>query len=343
MKNILSCSSTVSARRWRVPYFIFIVFAFAILGLAVSCEKKEKLAPTKITYAMPITVAAIPAYVALEKGFWKEEGLNVEAQMFSAGRLALDALLAKNAEVMSVSETPLMHAILQGNEIYIIATVTEHQETKLIGRSDHGIQSPRDLQGKFVATLPGTNSDYFMYEFLKKNDILIENIRVTNMAPPDMVTDFVKGDIDAYFAWEPHIYYAKKQLPQKSIVFPAGELYYGRHCVAMNKDFVHAHPEVVEKLIRGFLRAEKFVNERPEEAMSIVAKITGMDIKALNILWPEYKVSIRLDSHLIQILVKEAQWARSLSKSSEPLPNFQDYIYIRALSKERPSAVNIRP
>ncbi len=85
---------------------------------------------------MPITLAAIPAYIASEKGFWKNEGLDVDIKMFSAGRLAIDALLSDSAEVMSVSETPLVHAVLQGNAISIVTTVTEHQETKFIGRKD---------------------------------------------------------------------------------------------------------------------------------------------------------------------------------------------------------------
>jgi NitT/TauT family transport system substrate-binding protein len=299
----------------------------------VSCTKPVNIPPAnniKITYAMPITVAAIPSYVALEKGFWKEEGLDVQAQMFSSGRQALDALLANSAEVMSVSETPLMHAILQGNKIYIVTTVARHQEVKLIARRDKGIQSPGDLRGKRIATLPGTNSDYFMYEFLRKNSMTIEDVKVTNMNPPDMVTAFVQGNIDAYFAWEPHIYYGLKQLPQQSIVFPPNDLYHGRHCVAMNQEFVRAHPDVVEKLIRGFQRAERFVNEKPDESMAIVSKVTGMEIDALKSLWSEYKVSVGLDSELLQILDREASWARSVSKSSAPLPNFRDYIYPQA-------------
>ena len=279
---------------------------------------------------MPITVAAIPAYVALEKGFWKEEGLDVQPQMFSAGRLALDALLSKSAEVMSVSETPLMNAILQGNEIYIVTTVTQHQEVKLIARTDKGIKTPADLIGKRIATLPGTNSDYFMYEFLKKHNIPLDKIKLTNMPPPDMVTALVAGNIDAYFAWEPHIYYAQKQLPQQTIVFQPEDLYRGRHCVAMNKDYVREHPEVVEKLIRGFQQAERFINENPDEAMQIVSKVTGMDIEALKTLWKEYNVEIGIDSQLIEFLEKEAKWSRSINNSSESIPNFRDFIYYKS-------------
>ena len=123
----------LSIRKWSARYVAIILLATVLSITAASCNNTNKPV-TKITYAMPITVAAIPAYVALEKGFWKEEGLDVQAQMFPSGRQALDALLSKSAEVMSVSETPLMHAILQGNKIYIVTTVTQHQEVKLIAR-----------------------------------------------------------------------------------------------------------------------------------------------------------------------------------------------------------------
>lgn len=330
MDNPTKYKSPVANRRCCVRYFAMALSVIMVITVAVSCNNNGRPpAAVKITYAMPITVAAIPSYVALEKGFWKEEGLDVQAQMFPSGRQALDALLAKSAEVMSVSETPLMHAILQGNKIYIVTTVTQHQEVKLIVRRDKGIQSPNDLRGKRIATLPGTNSDYFMYEFLKKNNIPIEQVNITNMNPPDMVTAFVQGNIDAYFAWEPHIYYAQKQLPQQSIVFPPGDLYHGRHCVAMNQEFVRANPGVVEKLTRGFQRAERFVNEKPDESMAIVSKITGMDIDALKSLWSEYKVTVGIDPQLLQILEQEGRWARSISKSSDPIPNFRDYIYLQ--------------
>jgi sulfonate transport system substrate-binding protein len=323
-------------QRWcqSINLIIIVVTLFIF-----ACGKKPDQSQDKVVYAMPITVAAIPAYVALEKGFWKQEGLEVEAKMFSAGRLALDALLAKNAEVMSVSETPLMHAILKNNPIFIVATVLQHQEVKLIARSDHGIQKPGDLRGKRIATLPGTNSDYFMYEFLRANNINPGEVKITNLQPPDMVSSLINGDIDAYFAWEPHIYYAKKMLPKETIVFAPGDLYNGRHCVAMNQEYVRANPVVVEKLIRGFLRAEQFIQDNPYSARVITSKMTGMPLDALEALWPEYKTKVVLDSTLVQILTKEGKWVKSMEKSTTSLPDFKSFLYIDALFKIRPSSV----
>jgi len=335
----------IAKTKFPIGLVVLFIFSFFIVGYTNKQANSNLITESKkeeITYAMPITVAAIPSYVALKKGFWEEEGLHVKAQMFSAGRLALDALLAGSAEVMSVSETPLVHAIIQGNDIYIVATVTEHQETKLIVRRDHGIEQPTDIRGKLVATLPGTNSDYFMYKFLEKHDIGLNEVKITNMPPPDMVTSLVQGNIDAYFAWEPHIYYAKEKLGEKAIVFEPQELYNGRHTIAMNQKFVRENPIVVEKLMRGLLRAENFVKENPEEAMNIVSEVTGMDRSALNTLWKEYRVKVQLDAAFLEILEKEGKWALSLKNlTSQQLPDFRKYIYSEALKRVNPASVEL--
>jgi NitT/TauT family transport system substrate-binding protein len=297
--------------------------------------------PETIVYAMPVTVPAVLAYVAAEKGFWKAEGLEVVPKMFSSGREALQALLAKNAEVMSVSETPPVHAILQGNDIRCIATIAEHIEAKLIARKDRGILKPDDLAGKRVATLPGTNSDYFMYRFLEKHHIPLEKVRIANMNPPEMVVAYAKGDIDAYFAWEPHITYGKRQLPEQSLVFYPGELYRGRTTVITNKDYAEGHPDSARKLIRGFLRAERFVKERPEEAISLVAARLKMEPSVLRELWKENVFKVGLDKGLLPLLEQVGRWAVERSETGKPLPDFRDYIYAEALKKEKPSAVRL--
>jgi len=325
-------------RLWLIGLLVVLLIGAA---LWLVWRKPAETQLIRITYAMPETVAAIPAYVALERGYWAKEGLTVDAQMFSAGRLALDALLAKNAQVMSVSETPLVHAILQGNKIFIVATVTAHKEAKLIVRTDHGIHAPADLLGKKIATLPGTNSDFFMYRFLEANGISPREVKITNMAPPEMVTALVGGDIDGYFAWEPHIYYARERLPGATAVYPPGNLYSGRHCVAMNQDFVAQHPEVVAKLIRGFIQAERYVAEHPAEARAIVAKRTGMDDAALRELWPEYHVAVQFDREFAEILDTEARWAQGEQGSAAPIPRMLDFVYTKALREVRPASVSI--
>lgn len=337
----------VPRNRW-IPWLLIVTFVI-VAGVYVIWLRRDghvegegqPKSLKKVRYAMPITIAAVPAYVALDKGFWADEGLDVEATMFSAGRLALDALLSRNAEVMSVSETPLMHAIRQGNEIRIVTTVTRHQEAKILVRKSK-IPDATRLQGQEIATLPGTNSDYFLYAYLARNGIDPKDVKITRMEPPQMVTAFVSGALDAYAAWEPHVRYGMREVNGDFTVIEPGELYHGWHCVAMNAEYIAREPEVVEKLLRGFVRAERFVREDPDEAQAIVARRTNLPPEVLKSLWREYTFVTELPSGLLGALEQESKWAASVNPNS-PLedPEFRRFIYVNGLRKIKPDALQV--
>lgn len=313
----------------RAPRRAFLALALAAtlpLGLA-ACTATEPNPPAEvsesITYAVPLTIAAAAAYVADDQGFWAEEGIDVKLELFDSGRQALDALLAHDAEVMSVSETPPLRAVLQGQEIRWIATVAEHHEAKLTVRTDV-ISKPEDLVGHKIGTVVGTNSDYYMYRWLEAHDIRPDDVDILAMDPPTMVQAFVQGDIDAMFAWEPHNFNAYSQIPDLSASWPT-ELYSGRHSIIMNADYLSAHKAAAEKIIAGFIKAEGFISEHPAEAKAIVEKVTGIDAAVLDSLWDEYVVKVELDNGLLSILGDEAQWI-SETDGVKQLPDFADFI-----------------
>ena len=260
---------------------------------------------------MPTTVAAIPAYVAREKGFWAAEGLNVEVQMFTAGRLALDALLSGHAQVMSVSETPLVQAILQGHSIYIVSTVTGHQETKFVGRRDRGIALASDLKGKTVATLPGTNSDYFMYRVLEANRVSPENLHIVSLQPPNMVSALARGRYRRLLRLGAlHILWGERELSQNSVIIGPDDLYHGRHCIAMMQDFVKNNPggscQAAAWLRQGgrVHTSACFAAFRPSSRNAHEARGNWRTQDAF---WQEYDVKDELGQDLLDILRSESQ------------------------------------
>jgi len=316
----------------------WILFTALLLPMQPGMSRAED---TKITYAAPTSLPAAICYIAGMKGFFKAEGLEVEEKLFSSGRDALDALLAKKAELQSVSETPIVHALLQGSQLVTIATVSRHKEAKLIARKDKGISKPADVKGKKLATAPGTNSDYFMYEFLKANGLTSADVKIVNMKAPEMKVALVNGDIDGYFAWEPHIHYAKKELSDKAIVFGPGKLYSGNQTVNMNRDYAEAHPEVVAKVIRALLKAEDWTKKNEKEAKKLVAEKLKIDMADIDAMWAEITFKVELDKQLPLTMKKIAEWATELNKRKEALPDFNKELSPSALRKEKASAVTL--
>ena len=271
----------------------------------------------EVRYAAPMTIAAAPVYVADAKGFWQDEGIDVQVTYFDSGRKALDALLSDNADVMSVSETPPLRAYLAGSKINTIATVGEHREGKMTVRTDR-ITNPEDVKGKKIGTVAGTNSDYYMYRWLETQNIGLDEVEIIPLDATALSQAFVQGSIDVMFAWEPHNYNAVSKIPDLAESWPT-EQYSGRHTIEMNTVYLQDNGDVAESIIRGFIKAEEFIENNPEEAKQIVIERTSMSREALDGLWDEYMYKVQLDDEFLSILNGQTSWINENSDNTANL------------------------
>lgn len=303
-------------RRKLVVGIILGLFILVLVPVGIYVKNNTQVKPVSritVRYAAPLTIAAAPVYVADAKGFWDDEGVDMKVTYFDSGRKALDALLSNNAEVMSVSETPPLRAYLAGSKINVIATVTEHREAKLTVRTDR-ITSTDDVKGKKIGTVAGTNSDYYMYRWLESHNIKTSDVKIIQLDAAALSQAFIQGDIDAMFAWEPYNYNASSKIPTLSESWST-ELYNGRHTIVMNSDYLQNNKIVAEQVIKGFIKAENYIKNNPEDAKKIVMDKTGMSEEALNKLWNEYTYKVQLDDKLLNILNDESTWIK-LSESN---------------------------
>lgn len=287
---------------------VVVVGVVTTIVYATSEQSKDNTPADTLSlrYAAPLTIAAAPVYVADSKGLWAEQGLDVEVTYFDSGRKALDALLAEDAEVMSVSETPPLRAYLGGAEIEIVTTVAEHREAKMTVHKGV-VKTASDVVGKRIGTVSGTNSDYYMYRWLEEHEITEDQVEIIQLDAAALAQAFVQGDIDVMFAWEPYNFNAVSKNPDLAESWPT-EIYQGRHTVVMNSAYAANHNEAVSRLIRGFIAAQEFIETHPEEAKRIVVDRTGISAEALDGLWDEYTYKVQLDDALLSIVEDEADW-----------------------------------
>ncbi len=292
-----------------------------------------------LVYALPQAVPAALPIIAADRGFFRAEGLDVKPVFFSSGRDGLQALLSGQAQIQSVSETPVVHALLAGERVAVIATVARHHEAELIVRPDRGVRVPADLRGKRLATWPGTNSDYFMHRFLSAHGLKMSDARVIAMPPEEMVSAFVRGDIDGYFAWQPHVQFGLDAVPG-SLVFPAGALYSGWMTVNMDPRYAAAHPAQVRAILRALLRAEAYARLHPDDCLAALSRRLHLPPKTLRALWADSRYRVELDAGLAREMGEIARWSMGLSGERGLPPNFRQYLldgFLRAVAPRRVS------
>lgn len=315
------------------------------LGLAAGCEKR-RAEPTlqlqKVVVAEATQPVCAPVYVAAAKGFFEEEGLDVQLASFTKGKLCLDTLLGGKAEFATVAETPLMNVGFTKQPVAILSTMLHAiNNTQCVARKDRGILKAQDLKGHKVGVPIGGNAEYFMDKFLGEYGLTRQDVTVINLNPSEMVTAMVRGDIDASFTWEPNAIRTVNQLGDKAIVFLGGNLYRETFEIVTLRPWAESHEDTCKRFLRALVKATDFIHQNKDESVKIVANRIQMEPGELAAVWENYTFEIELDPSLINLLLDQAKWAITLKTQEGTAPDYINMIYSSPLKSVAPAAVRI--
>ena len=151
-------------------------------------------------------MANAPVLVADKKGYFKDQGLEVELLPFKSGPLVHQALSAGELDMAYIGSPPVYHWFSRGLESRILAKVN-YGQAAVISRKDSGIDNIKQLKGRKLAGVrKGSGMDvllrgYVLGEAAKlKPDV---DLDVISMPPGNMEAAVDKKVVDAAFIWEP--------------------------------------------------------------------------------------------------------------------------------------------
>lgn len=323
---------------------VALVIMLVAAALMNGCAKQPSPKKLDLVLAVNVTTYSAPVYIALAKGFWKEEGLNITRKNFAAGRFCLDAILGGKADFGTVAEAPMVFVGLTGQKALIIATMASgDNEMKVIARKDHGIVSPLDIKGKKVAALVSTVSEFFLYLFLNEHGMTMSDINLVNLKPAEMPSALINGDIDAFAVWEPFVYNAGKVLNEKAIVLSAKGLYDIPFNIVIPEELAQKYPETIKGILRGLVKAEQFIGTNRKEALEIISKEVGLSTDVLEELAKDIKFELMLNNSTIELMEREAKWAieAGYAPKDAKIPDYRSLFYTKALKSLNPKAVTI--
>jgi len=317
---------------------MFVLFASVLAGI-IGCRKEEQKPLEKITLAVAIQPISAPVYVAYEKGFLKEEGLDVALQSHWAGKEALASVLKGTAQFGTVAETPLMFSGLKGEKFYIVATIADsNRYQKIVARKDRGIAEAKDLTGKKVGVCVGTTAEYYLDAILTYYGIKHNLIHAVPMKIEDLTAALVKGDIDAAVAWPPHLEKQQRLLGSNALTIENEKIYSIYWNIVTAQDYAKTHPETVKKLLRALARAERFIKGNGDAVHAIVTK--RIDDKAFSL--ADYNFDLYQSHNLLLSMEDQARWAiRNRLAVSGAVPNFLPLFYFDGIKAVAPESVSL--
>lgn len=243
-----------------------------------------------ITVYVVKNLLSTPHFVALENGYWADQGLNVNLKMTGGGRMVVQALQAGEAQLGHVAISGTL-AIARAGGDKLIGVMPYYNAADymgratayaIVGRKDKGIDAgkPDSLVGRKLAFTAGTN-EYYMKQWLRKNNIDIARVQTVSMLVEDMPVAIMQGLVDAAVTWEPYASQVIRELGVNGAVLSRGEagLMSDNVGIVSSEDYIRKNPEVVEKFATGIAMAAKFIRENPKETAEIATRyLDGLKI-----------------------------------------------------------------
>ena len=290
----------------------FIVVA-TLITLAVIADNGYGTQPLRPPIRMAYLQSDIhhlALWVALEKGFFKVNGADVEVKgVFKAGPEIMTAFAAGELDMAYVGEAPSTTAVAnKAARVVVVSQVNTEGSALVVAKKNSDINNLTDLQGKTVA-VPGhsTVQDFLLRRALRDNGMAPEQVNIIVLKPPEMIGALRTGQIDAFIAWEPY--------PSKADTMSVGrnlatskEMWPGHPCCVLVSDqgFVDGHPEMVAAVVRSHVQATDYIHRNPDEAVKIGIKYTGMDEatvrEAVQNVTYTYELSIQGEKEYVQFL-----------------------------------------
>jgi NitT/TauT family transport system substrate-binding protein len=324
------------------------ITVIVVILLAVLCA--WYLTNSSATYAgtpEAITIGNTPnenpalIYIALDKGYFSRNGLNVTIRDYPSGIAAIHALENGETDISESTEFNVAGEALNKENISMIASIDKFNTAFILCRKDSGIENVSDLKGKKIGVTRGVALEFFLGRFLDLHGMSINDVTLVGIPSSQYVESITNGSIDALVSTL-YIDQIQTRLGSNLISWLVQSSQPSNWAITCREDWAANHPEQINRLLKSLVQAEDFTSAHPAEAKAIIQKRFNYTDAYMATIWPEHHFSLSLDQSLVLAMEDEGRWmiANDLTTEKE-IPDFLDYIYAEGLKEEKPEAVNI--
>ena len=275
--------------------FILIIISTVLVINFLSTSCIQKLEKVRIGYQK--TEIYQHFFTAIEKEFFKAEGVEVEPIEFASANLMAEALVGGRIHGTATSAFPVIFSIEQNNpeqfKIYIVNVITKTSfPDYILIKKESKINSLSELKGQKIGTYPGSTILTYTKIILKHFMNPDKDITIVQLKPALQLQALETNQIDAVFALEPLasvgiVRGIARVLEEAPLAKYVMEPLPGSGSTFSLK-FLKDHPEAAEKIKKGMYQALDFLNDpkNNQEARSILAKWTEMEPEVIERLRP---------------------------------------------------------
>lgn len=222
---------------------------------------------------------ALEWYIASEKGWWKEVGLNPVMSTFASGAVEIAAGASGSWDVGGAGNIP---AVLGASKYGLQTIGIADAEAAIItlmatkDKADGYLKNHALLKGKTIPVTTNSTGHWGAVECLsKKFGLKPDDYRLVNLSPPDINAAVMSGKYDVSSVWAPNTYILEEAIGAK-VICTGAELKLPIHSYLFTTSaFAKKNPEIVAKFLAVYLRAVAWEKTHPKETEAYLKTFFG--------------------------------------------------------------------
>jgi len=254
--------------------------------------------------------------IARQRGFFLAEGIEANL-IYVRGAIDIKALVTGDVDYAMASGSAIS-AFVAGIPVRLVLGQVSRAEHMLMAQTKY--RQVKDLKGQTIGSLnPGGLVDALLRQILLKNgldpdrDVILINLGGT----PERYAALKSGTVAATVLGAPHNFRAERDGFRK-IAVAADYVHVPTSGLTVRSDRIVKQPQQIKKMIRGILRAMKFVRENRGDTIATIVRELGMDPESAGKGYEQIVSLMSEDGHVqpdgVQFLIDLARQAQKINK-----------------------------
>lgn len=314
-------------KKSKLFYMIIGILLLAVFSFT-GCTVKKADKGIRLGY-LGNDLHQIALFVALDQGYFEEEGLKLAAKTaFISGPEEMNAFASGTLDIGYVGMAPAINSVVNNHTPVKSLALVNNGGSGIIVAPGSPIESIKDLRGKTVA-VPGYGNvqDVLLRKAVTNANMTMLDVKTVILRPSDMIQALESGQIDAFVAWEPYLSLAIEK-GKGRLLADSQDVWPGHPCCMLigQVGLIEHQPQVVQAMLRIHEKATRFIKENPENVVIIGTKYTGLEESVVReaLKRIDYQTSIAPEkvAEYLQILNQQG-----LISSQEPKRFLKEFLF----------------
>jgi NitT/TauT family transport system substrate-binding protein len=216
-----------------------------------------------------------PFYLGVERGFYKDEGIDLRISEGRGGGATAQAIGANSDTFGFVDGGTVVVSAVRGVPIRTVMSLMNRGIFAIVAREDAGINKPKDLEGKSIAATAGDALTQLLPAVIKYNNLDRDKIKIVNVDAASKVITVLEKRADALLGSVDAQSFDMAAKGVKSTMLSYDEIgvpLVGLTVVA-NEDTIKSSPDLIKRFIRATQKSYQLAIKDPYAAVDAARKI----------------------------------------------------------------------